>query len=82
VVSFRTRTAILIRRFSILSSRRVKAPASAAIPANAVTITGDLDGYYRVSGEGFVVKSRDGGKGLSVTLDVEVLKDINPEIEK
>jgi hypothetical protein len=65
-----------------LSGVTVKVPASAAIPANAVAITGDLDGYYRASGDGFVVRSRDEGKGLSVTLDVEALGDINSEIEK
>jgi hypothetical protein len=63
----------------------VKVPKSVTIPAYALDITGDIEGYYQASGDDIVMRSEINDSGtvsIRITFEVEALEDITPEIEK
>jgi hypothetical protein len=60
----------------------VKVPDTASIAAENVTITGPLEDYFKAAGDGFTVRSREGGTEISISVEIEAVKDTMPFIEK
>jgi predicted RNA-binding Zn-ribbon protein involved in translation (DUF1610 family) len=65
-----------------VSGVTIKVPKSTVIAADMVTIGGDFDDYYEAVGNGFEIKSREGGKELSVSGEIRSMKAIMPDINK